>query len=122
VRAFYPRQAILELRREAFAAGLASEPGWHPLREGCPDYHRLHDNYPAAYVKQKLHAFYYPGWYPHNRGKFDFFREIYALKNFLAGHGFAKHSAIYHTLYDQQGTFPAWGECLFLRHAVRPAA
>ena len=87
VKAFFPRREILDLRRGVFEAGLASEPSWHPLHDGCPDYHRLHDNYPNAYVKQKMHAFYFHGWYPHNRAKFDYFREIFALKNFLAGLG-----------------------------------
>jgi FkbM family methyltransferase len=34
---------------------------------------------------------------------------------FLAGHGFEKRHAVYHTLYDETSTFPAWGECLFVR-------
>jgi len=85
VQGFYDRDAILKLRDETFAAGLASEASWHPLHDECPDYHRLHDNYPKAYVKQKMHGFYYHGWYPHNRDKFAFFAEIFAIKNRLAG-------------------------------------
>jgi FkbM family methyltransferase len=34
---------------------------------------------------------------------------------FLAQHGFEKRRAVYHTLYDEQSTFPAWGECLFVK-------
>jgi FkbM family methyltransferase len=34
---------------------------------------------------------------------------------FLARHGFEKRHAVYHTLYDGASTFPAWGECLFVR-------
>ena len=37
---------------------------------------------------------------------------------FLAGHGFEKRHAVYHTLYDETSTFPAWGECLFVKQAV----
>jgi hypothetical protein len=85
VKQFYDRDAVLKLRSETFAAGLATEASWHPLHDGCPDYHRLHDNYPKAYVKQKMHGFYYHGWYPHNRDKFAFFAEIFAIKNRLAG-------------------------------------
>jgi len=85
VQAFYERSAILKLRDETFSGGLASEPSWHPLHDDCPDYHRLHDNYPKAHVKQKMHGFYYHGWYPHNRNKFAFFAEIFAIKNRLAG-------------------------------------
>lgn len=85
VSQFCDRDAILTLRNETFAAGLASQPSWHPLHDGCPDYHRLHDNYPKAYVKQKMHGFYFHGWYPHNSDKFAFFSEIFAIKNRLAG-------------------------------------
>jgi hypothetical protein len=37
---------------------------------------------------------------------------------FLGGHGFEKRHAVYHTLYDETSTFPAWGECLFVRRDV----
>jgi len=33
----------------------------------------------------------------------------------LSNQGFEKSKSIYHTLYDEKGTFPAWGECLFQR-------
>ncbi len=85
VKQFYNRDAILKFRNETFVAGLVSEASWHPLHDDCPDYHRLHDNYPKAYVKQKMHGFYHHGWYAHNRAKFAFFAEIFALKNRLAG-------------------------------------
>jgi hypothetical protein len=85
VKAFYDSSEIRRLRDAAFQAGMASEASWHPLHDDCPDYHRLHDNYPKAHVKQKMHAFYYHGWYPHNKAKFDFFSEIFEMKNFLAG-------------------------------------
>ena len=59
VRKFYDRSAVLKLRNETLAPGLASEPIWHPLRDACPDCHRLHDNYPKSYVKQKMHGSHY---------------------------------------------------------------
>jgi FkbM family methyltransferase len=34
---------------------------------------------------------------------------------FLAEHGLMKKHAVYHTLFDKNSTFPAWGECLFMR-------
>jgi len=85
VKQFYPAEEILRFRNDTFESGLATEPSWHPLIDGCPDYHRLHDNYPKAYVKQRLHGFYYHGWHADNGPKFDYFHEIFALKNFLAG-------------------------------------
>jgi FkbM family methyltransferase len=37
------------------------------------------------------------------------------IVDFLAVRGFEKKHAIYHTLYDDKSTFPAWGECLFVK-------
>jgi hypothetical protein len=85
VKEFYQPDDVLRFRKETFASGFASDASWHPLHDDCPDYHRLHDDYPKAYVKQKMHGFYFHGWYPHNREKFAFFAEIFAIKNRLAG-------------------------------------
>jgi FkbM family methyltransferase len=38
--------------------------------------------------------------------------------DYLAGSGFVKVNAIYHNLYDERGTFPAWGECLFIKNSL----
>jgi hypothetical protein len=38
--------------------------------------------------------------------------EIAAL---LGSYGFRRVEGIYHTLYDEQSTLPAWGECLFAK-------
>lgn len=86
VKAFYDAQQIRDFRNLAFQTGLSSEPSWHPLQDDCQDYHRLHDNYPKAHVKQKMHAFYYHSWYLHNKSRFDFFSDIFLIKNFLAGY------------------------------------
>lgn len=86
VRRFYDPAEILSLRRKVFDLGQSSEPSWHPLFDDCPDYHRLHDNYPKAYVKAKMHAFYFHAFYPANSELFELFTEIFALKSFLAGH------------------------------------
>ena len=37
------------------------------------------------------------------------------IVNFLGQYNFKKVNAIYHTLFDENGTFPAWGECLFIK-------
>jgi FkbM family methyltransferase len=41
---------------------------------------------------------------------------------FLAGCGFEKRHAVYHTLYDETSTFPAWGECLFTKRSMAQSA
>jgi len=84
IREFYPSEKIHELRNLCFDRGITSESTWHPLKEGCPDYHRLHDNYPGAYVKQKFHAFYHHGYLKENEELFQYFSEIFELKNYLS--------------------------------------
>jgi FkbM family methyltransferase len=37
---------------------------------------------------------------------------------FLARHSFEKRHSVYHTLYDETSTFPAWGECLFVKQTA----
>lgn len=85
VKGFYDRESILAFRDDVFRRGQESEPSWHPLYDDCPDYHRLHDNYPKAHVKSRMHALYFHGWYRQNQPVFDRFREVFQLKNFLAG-------------------------------------
>lgn len=85
VKEFYPKEDILNFRNQAFQDGLNSEPSWHPCYDGCPDFHRIHDNYPKAHVKSIMHAFYRHGYYEHNNHIFDYFSEIFDVKNFLAG-------------------------------------
>lgn len=86
VKRFYDAAAVLALRDESFRWGVETADSWHPLFDDCPDYHRLHDNYPGAWFKQKLHAFYRHGWYEHNQRLFAMFAEVFELKNRLAGH------------------------------------
>jgi hypothetical protein len=85
VKQFYAGKDILELRRTCFERGIATPASWHPLYDDCPDYHRLHDNYPQAYVKSRMHAFYHHGFYKSNAEIFRDFNDIFALKNYLAG-------------------------------------
>ena len=37
------------------------------------------------------------------------------IAELLAGCGFRRVTGIYHSLYDENSTFPAWGECLFCK-------
>jgi hypothetical protein len=85
VKNLFDKEDILNLRNKTFELGLSTEPSWHPLYDDCPDYHRLHDNYPKAYVKQKFHGFYKHLWKSENMYLYDFFKDIFELKNFLGG-------------------------------------
>jgi len=85
VRQMYDAGELRELRDRAFEWGLATEPSWHPCLDGCPDYHRLHDNYPQAHVKSRMHAFYRHGFYEGNAALMRYFGEIFDVKCRLAG-------------------------------------
>ena len=85
VQRMYDPGDLRSLRDRAFEWGLATEPSWHPCLDGCPDYHRLHDNYPQAHVKSRMHAFYRHGYYEENAALMEYFGEIFALKCHLAG-------------------------------------
>lgn len=41
---------------------------------------------------------------------------------FFTERGFRRETAIYHTLYDEQSRFPAWGESLFIKQGAAPTA
>jgi len=86
VKSFYPADRITSIRKENFDWGIATEPGWHPCYDDVPDYHRIHDNYPKAHVKARMHAFYHHGFHKENESLFSFFADIFKLKNFLAGY------------------------------------
>ena len=68
----------------------ASEPSWHPCVDDCPDYHRIHDNYPKAYVKSRQHAYYFHSWNK-DRKLLEEFEEIYALKSRVGGEPEGSH-------------------------------
>jgi hypothetical protein len=80
VKNFYDSDEIKKIRNVAFDLGQQTEASWHPLIDGCPDYHRLHDNYLKAHVKQKFHGFYYHSYFAQNKNLFNFFKEIFDVK------------------------------------------
>ena len=86
VKNFYPKIFIKNLRNATFKWGMNSKSEWKPLYDRCKDYHRLHDNYPNAHVKQKFHGFYHHGWLKKNRSLFNKFKPVFNLKNFLGGY------------------------------------
>lgn len=85
VKEFYPKEFILNLRNKAFIWGQTEEATWYPFYDDCPDYHRSHDNYPQAYVKQKFHGFYHHNYTKTNSEIFNQMKDIFILKNKLAG-------------------------------------
>jgi hypothetical protein len=86
VKSFYPREQVLAFRRFVEDFARASEPSWHPCLDGVPDYHRINDEYEKSWVKARMHSFYFHR-FNENSAIFDQFKEIFALKNQLAGEG-----------------------------------
>lgn len=37
------------------------------------------------------------------------------ILDYLSKYGYVKTNVVYHTLYNEKGTFPAWGECLLIK-------
>jgi hypothetical protein len=85
VKQFYSKEFVMGLRNRAFEWGQTEEDSWHPFYDNCPDYHRLHDNYPNAYVKQKFRGFYHLNYNKVNKEIFLNMKDIFELKNKLAG-------------------------------------
>jgi hypothetical protein len=85
VRGFCPRERVLALRAAARRWARAEPPSWHPNVDGVPDFHRIADDYPGAWVTSRVHAYY---WHRFNGNAelFAQFADIFALKARLAGH------------------------------------
>ena len=84
VDGFYPRERVLDFRERALRWAAAEEPSWHPCVDGVPDYHRVVDDYPGAWVKSRMHA-YYLHRFNGSAELFDDFRDIFRVKNHLDG-------------------------------------
>jgi len=85
VKNFYSSEFVLNLVDKTFKWGRSEEASWFPFYDDCPDYHRLHDNYPNAHVKQKFHGFYYHNYFKKNSQIFKMMSDLFILKNNLAG-------------------------------------
>jgi hypothetical protein len=84
VEGFHPRERVLAFRELALAQRRAEPPSWHACLDGVPDYHRIVDDYPKAWVKSRMHAHYFHR-FNGNAELFAELRDVFALKNALAG-------------------------------------
>lgn len=84
VKRFYPRELIMEMRALMGRWRRDSAPSWHPCYDGVPDYHRINDRYPQSYVKARMRSFFFHR-FNERRALFERFKEIFEMKNFLAG-------------------------------------
>jgi hypothetical protein len=84
VEGFRPRERVLALRRLVLERRRAEPPSWHPCLDGVPDFHRIVDDYPGAWVKSRMHAHYFHR-FNGNAELFAEFRDVFRLKTALAG-------------------------------------
>ncbi len=85
VREMFDVSTIQSIRLQCMNTARETEPSWHPCLDNCPDYHRIHHNYPDAYVKSIQHAHYFHPWNT-NLKIFDTFLPIFELKVRLCGY------------------------------------
>jgi hypothetical protein len=82
VKNFMDESAVDAIKRMCLDFSAAQDASWHPCLEGCPDYHRIHHQYPNAHVKSTQHAYYYHPWNENfaNLNSFVEFGEIFEFK------------------------------------------
>lgn len=86
VKEAYSKKELQTFREHLRRIDMDSEPEWYPLYDGCPDYHRINDEYENSYVKTKAHQFFFHLWYQHNDPILSLFKDTFELKSILMGH------------------------------------
>ena len=82
---YFPKQDIMAIRARTYQWGLDVDPSWHPLLENCPDYHRVVDDPPMAFLKSRMHLFLHHGWHEENNKLFDYFSDVFWMKSQVGG-------------------------------------
>lgn len=79
------RDLLTRIRDYLIGIGRHSLPNYYPIKQGCPNFHRMNRWDPRAYVQGCFHQFVF---FPWNQDMFDFFaifEPIYHMKNLLSG-------------------------------------
>ncbi|MCC5450489.1 hypothetical protein LMJ53_01920 [Rheinheimera sp. UJ51] len=79
IRGLFNKELIDEIKDSCLSFSSKTADSWYPCIDDCPDYHRLHNNFPGAYVKAIQHAYYFHPWND-NDALFDSFKKIFSLK------------------------------------------
>lgn len=87
VREFMDAARVDDFKSFCLKFSAHTEATWHPCLDGCPDYHRIHHNYPNAYVPSIQHAYYFHPWSERFAAlnTFTGFKEIVELKRLTGG-------------------------------------
>lgn len=84
VRGYLPPAGLAAVRDTMGALRAAGPAQWHPCLDGCPDHHRINDEYPGSHVRGRLRVYHLHPWNPH-RQVFELFADVFDLKHRLAG-------------------------------------
>lgn len=78
------KEKLHAIRRYLAQVGKNSIPNYARIDVGCPNFHRINNWDPRAYVKGCFHQFVFFPWNEDVFGFFRLFRSIYELKNLLS--------------------------------------
>ncbi len=76
---------LVELRHYLTQIGKNSLPNYQKIEAGAPNFHRINYLDERAYVKASFHQFSFFPWNQDVFGLFDIVKDIYAVRNLLAG-------------------------------------
>ncbi|WP_143220461.1 MULTISPECIES: hypothetical protein [unclassified Achromobacter] len=87
VRNFMDPRLVDAFKEYCLNFSAQQEASWHACLDGCPDYHRIHHQYPNAHVRSTQHGYYFHPWNENfeRLNTFPGFSEIFALKAKAAG-------------------------------------
>lgn len=84
-RHLYSEDFIYKVRDYLSVIGKSSLPNYYPIREGCPNFHRINRGDERSYVKASFHQFVFFPWNQDLFKLFDLVRSVYHMKNLLSG-------------------------------------
>ncbi len=84
-RAVVSRETLEPLRDYLSVVGRSSLPNYQPIEPGAPNFHRMNDWDPRAYVGGCFHQFSFFPWNQDPFRMFELFRPVYEVKNRLSG-------------------------------------
>ncbi|UYG06241.1 hypothetical protein [Halomonas sp. M4R1S46] len=79
------RKLLERIRNYLISVGKHSLPAYHPIDEGCPNFHRVNNWDARSYVKGCFHQFSFFPWNDDLFGLFEVFKKVYLLKNLISG-------------------------------------
>ncbi len=85
LKSLFSKELVSRLKSYLKSVGSGSLPNYHPIEEGCPNFHRINQWDERAYVKGCFHQFVF---FPWNQDLFELFRLAqpgFMLKNLING-------------------------------------